>query len=90
MDDPKIISYARPLTSQEKIEQKPVNFAEEGFLVGFIILVNDWPSWIPPEVGRIRASRVLDKWGYQREELKLHNLDQFMTEKYRQDMNKEI
>ena len=60
MDDPKIISYTRPLTRQEKIKHKPVNFDEEGFLFGFITFVNDWPSWIPPEVGKIRASRVLD------------------------------
>ena len=79
MDDPKIISYARPLTREEKIKHKAINFAEEGFLVGFVSYVNEWPSLIPPEVGGIRATRILDRWGSHREELELKRIDQFMT-----------
>ena len=75
MDDPKIISYARPLSLQEKLEQKPVNFAEEGFIVGALVFVNGWPGWIPPKVGRLRASRVLDKQGLHRQELKMKNVN---------------
>ena len=69
MDDPKIISYARPLSYREKLEQKPLNFAEEGFLLGVATFVNGWPSVIPPKVGRLKAYRLYEESGYRRDEL---------------------
>ena len=90
MDDPKIISYASPLSHQEKLEQKPVNFAEEGFGVGVTTYVNGYPSFIPLKVGRLKAYRIFDEFGYHREELKLKNMDQFMSDKYHENMHSGI
>ena len=87
MDDPKIISYARPLSHQEKLEQKPVNFAEEGFGVGVTTLVNGYPGIIPFKVGQLKAYRIFDEYGYRREEIKLKNIDEFMSDKYSEDMH---
>ena len=39
-EDPTIMSYARPLTQDEKMELGKVKFAEESFLIGVVALIN--------------------------------------------------
>ena len=55
MEDPKISSYPRPMSDQEKAELGPVNFGEEGFLLAAIAIINHTPGIVPPEVGRLTA-----------------------------------
>ena len=54
-EDPTIMSYARPLTQEEKMDLGTVNFAEESFLIGVVALINMQPSPLPPEVGKLVA-----------------------------------
>ena len=55
MEDPIITSLARPLSKEEKQNQKVINFAEQDFFVGVAALINDQLSTVPAEVGRLYA-----------------------------------
>lgn len=58
MEDPEIISFARPLSRQEKLDLGKVNLAEKGLLFGLLVSINGKLAEIPPEVGRLSARYI--------------------------------
>lgn len=86
MEHPAITSYTWPLSTEERAGLGVVSLADYDYLLGVLVRVNNLPSFIPPEVGRLVVYQVTNESGnalsgqFSYKKLELHDCSEFLEQ----------